>query len=107
MPDYDDCERMRKLTKTYNEMITFKTKASDLWRIAETRLDIGIMDNNISDKLSWKKQVIELCKVSKMYQKYHLEYYDGRRQEKAADNAIKAIENEVNVLKKIYDSTPR
>lgn len=106
MIDNEDCKKMRSLSKNFNTVSKIKNNAVSEWMLAESELDVGIVNNRISEKLSWKKQVLELCKIDSTFLEHHRKYIEGKRDEKRCQNALKAIENEINVLKKTYDETP-
>jgi len=105
--DFDDTIRIRKLVHSFNEMTLKANAAVRKWMTAEMQLDKALILNKIKNSSAWSKQIIELISIKPEYDALHSDYHIGRLEEKCAINALKAIEMEVNALKKIYDETPK
>ena len=106
MPDYDDCKKLRALVEDFNSSTRMMNLSTTKWMLAETQLNLGIIQQNISAAWAWKKQVLELCKADESYASKMLDFYQGKENEKVCKATLKALENEMNVLKKIYEVTP-
>ena len=106
MVDFDDCQRMRALFADFTVHTLAKNKAVEAWTNAEKALCLSIARLDISDKLAWKKQCIEVIKIAPDMSVVFEIYCDNKAAEKVYTNLLKAIENETNVLKKIHEHTP-
>jgi hypothetical protein len=107
MPDYDDCLKMKELALQYDEIAMNKNAAIQSWTTSEIILNKGIIKHKISERWSWKKQILELCKIDNDYETDIENYYSNKSAEKMMTNTLKSIENQINILKKIYESTPK
>ncbi len=105
--DFDDTIRIRKLVHTFNEKTLEANAALRKWMSAEMNLDKALILNKVKNSSAWTKQIIELITTNPQYDNLHTDYHIGRLEEKCAINVLKAIEMEVNALKKIYDETPK
>ena len=104
--DNDDCIRLRYLADQFNKATLEATAGLSKWLRAETKLDKAIILNRVKDTLAWKKQVIALITTHPEYDSLHTEFMDGKEAQKVADYKLKAIENEMNALKKVFEETP-
>jgi hypothetical protein len=104
--DNEDCIKLRELADQFNQVAKSANKAISQWMVAETSLDKAIIQHRIKDSLAWKKQVISLITQHPQYDCLHTEYMEGKKGQKIADNAMKAIENEMNAVKKTFSETP-
>ncbi len=107
MIDNDDCIRLRKLIRQYNSVTECMNNAINDWVLEEVKLNEAIANFNIDVKMSWKKQVIELTRKHPEFLGVQTKYYHNKRGEKTAKNTLKALENEINILKKTYEITPK
>jgi len=104
--DNDDCIRLRELAHSYNNVTKRANDAIIKWMCAETELDKQIIRNNVKDTLSWKKQVLALISAHPEWDDLHTQFMEGKQENKLAENILKAIEMEMNALKKIFEVTP-
>jgi hypothetical protein len=104
--DNEDCIKLRKLAAQYNEVTKLANNAITKWMYAETQLDKAIIKYRIKDTLSWKKQVLNLIATQPGYDELHTDFMGGKKDEKTTNNVLKAIENETNIIKKIFEVTP-
>jgi hypothetical protein len=104
--DNDDCIQLRKLAQQYNQVAKTANTSISKWMLAETKLDKAIIEHRIKDSLAWKKQVIALIVSYPQYDQLHSDYMEGKCNQKISDNAMKAIENEMNAVKKTFIETP-
>lgn len=104
--DNEDCIKLRQLASTYNEVTKKANQSIGKWMFAETKLDKAIIKHKIKDSLAWKKQMIALVAEFPEYDFLHTDYMDGKKGQKIADNVLKAIENEMNAIKKTFEETP-
>lgn len=104
--DNDDCILLRKLAIQFNQVAKTANKSIGLWMVAETQLDKAIIQHRIKDSLAWKKQVLALIVSHPEYDQLHTDYMEGKKGQKISDNAMKAIENEMNAVKKTFIETP-
>ena len=105
--DNDDCIKMRTLARDFDDRSNLLCNVLQLKADIELMLDMGIIDENISDKLSWKKNVIELIKKNDSYKQVYIDYCKQVASIKVCQTKLKSIENEINILKKTYEETPR
>ena len=105
--DFDDTIRLRELCTQFNAVTEIYKKAVEDVSTLETELDIGIVEENISDKLSWKKNVLELIKKNSIYMNKYISYAEAKKGVKIATSGLKALEVEINGLKKIHDHLPK
>ena len=103
MIDHDDCVRMRELCLKYNKLVAMHNEVIAETNEKEIHLDLGIIKNDISSSITWKKQVIELIKKAPEYETTYIEYKHGLVKEKATLKTMKACEGEINCLKKTID----
>lgn len=105
--DNEDVIRIRKLAHHFNEYTKKANDAVRKWMTAETALDKALILGNVRTTSAWAKQVIELVAKSPEYDVLHTEYKEGKMEERLAMNTLKAIETEMNALKKLYEEIPK
>lgn len=104
--DNEDCIKLRELAETHSETSQLLTdclkKAQDL----ELELDLGIIKHDISDTVTWKKQVLKLIKKEKMFAVIYSKFMKNKADIKICQTVLKTIETEINIIKKTIEVTP-
>ena len=105
--DNDDTIHLRELCYKFNAVTELYKKSVENMSNLETELDIGIIKEDISDKLSWKKNVLELIKKNNLYMNKYISYNNAKKEVKVSTSGLKALEVEINSIKKIHDHLPK
>lgn len=105
--DYDDTIHLRQLCKKYDDNSELLNGCLKLAADHELTLDMGIVEENVSDRLSWKNKVLELIKTNSSYSSVYTGYVKAKTQIKVCQTSLKSIETEINCIKKTLEVIPK